>query len=317
MNYIPSNSIIIVSLLLCIYTFAHVQGQVCNLQAPNPIHKFSICTMVHNEAKYVEEWVAYHLLIKADHMYIYNDESSDDIEQVLAPYIKQGYVTLVQWNKLKQTVNSDLVPNDPPYTRAQRFALADCVYNHRNESEWFGIWDVDEFVVLNSSYSDLHVFIDSIKDKLDNYLIPLTVFGSSGYEATPNGLVVENYKWRSNYTLFGFDAKTNKFSGKSLYSAQCSAPNVHFTNTLREGCKQHYKGWAKADGVSTHLPITMNHYATKSWEHFVEKMRKWNWGVSDDLKNNIMENDNNYYDDNLVKFASRIRELESCMAKFN
>lgn len=70
-----------------------------------------------------------------------------------------GYVTIIPWDKTKQTVNPDYVPKDPPYTRAQRFALADCVYNHGSETEWIGIWDVDEFVVFNASYSGMPAFV--------------------------------------------------------------------------------------------------------------------------------------------------------------
>ena len=46
--------------------------------------------MVYNEAAYLEEWISYHLLINVDHFYVYNDESTDNTPEVLAPYIKQG-----------------------------------------------------------------------------------------------------------------------------------------------------------------------------------------------------------------------------------
>lgn len=48
--------------------------------------------MVHNEGKYIEEWVAYHLLLKVSHMYIYNDQSDDNTLAILSPYIKQGII---------------------------------------------------------------------------------------------------------------------------------------------------------------------------------------------------------------------------------
>lgn len=272
--------------------------------------------MVHNEAEYIEEWVAYHMLLNVDHMYIYNDMSNDNIHEVLAPYVNQGFVSIIQWNKTMQTVDSVLVASDPPYTRSQRFGLADCVYNHASESEWFGIWDVDEFIVLNNSYPDIVSFLQSIEGSLDNYLIPLTVFGSSGYEKTPAGFVIENYQWRSNDTIFGFNDKTNKFSGKSLYKSQCAAPSVHFTTKLEDGCKQHYSGWVRAEGDSSYLPISLNHYATKSWEHFIDKMKKWNWGVSEDTKKQVLDNDNNYYDERMTKFVNPLKELVGCMAQF-
>jgi Glycosyltransferase family 92 len=59
-------------------------------------------------------------------------------------------------------VDPSLVYADPSYTRSQRFALADCLYNHENESEWFGIWDVDEFVVFNGSFPDMREFVSTL-----------------------------------------------------------------------------------------------------------------------------------------------------------
>lgn len=64
------------------------------------------------------------------------------------------------------------------------------------------------------------------------------------------------------------------------------------------------------------MPITLNHYATKSWEHFVDKMRKWNWGVNGVDKDKFLSQDHDFYDDNLVKFAPLVKELETCMSQY-
>lgn len=73
--------------------------------------------------------------------------------------------------------------------------------------------------------------------------------------------------------------------------------------------------WLK-EGSSNHLPVKMNHYATKSWEHFVEKMRKWNWGVNESDKAEFLERDSDFYDDSLLKYGPLIRGLETCMSQY-
>lgn len=68
-------------------------GTTCNVSpAVTPPYKVSLCAMIHNEGWYIEEWIAYHLLRKVDHFYIYNDESTDGIDYILAQYIKRGNI---------------------------------------------------------------------------------------------------------------------------------------------------------------------------------------------------------------------------------
>ncbi len=72
-----------------------VRGQSeCNVPSPTTPYTFSICTMIQDEAKYIEEWVTYHMLLNVDHFYVYNHKSGDNIEQVLSPYIKKGLLFL-------------------------------------------------------------------------------------------------------------------------------------------------------------------------------------------------------------------------------
>lgn len=74
--------------------FALVSAEIhniCDLNVTNaPKHTLSLCTMIHNEGQFIEEWIAHHLLMRVDHFYIYDDQSTDNTKQVLQPYIKQG-----------------------------------------------------------------------------------------------------------------------------------------------------------------------------------------------------------------------------------
>ena len=65
---------------------------------------------------------------------------------------------MIPWHKEKRTVDPALVSIDPPYTISQRFAIADCLFNHQGESEWFGVFDVDEFLVLHE-HESIHQFV--------------------------------------------------------------------------------------------------------------------------------------------------------------
>jgi Glycosyltransferase family 92 len=89
-NCFMSTALYLVVLFASICGLFGADGDVCNISQKRGPYTFSVCTMVRNEARYIEEWVAYHMLMKVDHFYIYNDRGTDNIEEVLAPYIKKG-----------------------------------------------------------------------------------------------------------------------------------------------------------------------------------------------------------------------------------
>jgi hypothetical protein len=58
----------------------------------------------------------------------------------------------------------------------------------------------------------------------------------------------------------------------------------------------------------------MNHYAVKSWEHFVSKTKKWHFGLNKTIFDSQLQTSNNYRDDALVKFAEPVKQVIDCMA---
>ena len=57
----------------------------------------SICTVFKDEAPYLKEWIEYHKLLGVEHFRLYNNDSIDNYQEVLRPYIEKGEVTLIDW----------------------------------------------------------------------------------------------------------------------------------------------------------------------------------------------------------------------------
>ena len=55
----------------------------------NAIYKLGVVAIVKNEAKFIEEWVLFHLNQGVEKIIIYDNGSTDDIRRVLMPYIKR------------------------------------------------------------------------------------------------------------------------------------------------------------------------------------------------------------------------------------
>ena len=53
--------------------------------------------IVKDEGPYLREWLEFHQLVGVEHIYIYDNGSSDDTEQVVWDFLRSGYVTLIPW----------------------------------------------------------------------------------------------------------------------------------------------------------------------------------------------------------------------------
>jgi len=279
-------------------------------------YRMAICTMIKSEAEYLAEWIEYHLMLHIDHFYFYNDGSTDNMHEVLQPYIDRGIVSIINWRN-NRTVPLLLVRLEPPFTFNQRVALADCIYRHQKEADWFGLWDIDEFLVLHDPYKDISQLIKGYVEPngWDNLQVPMTVFGPSNHDAKPKGLVIENYFLRMNTTYFGMNVMAQKFHGKSFYRSGCALPEVHMGPSLPPNCKAHQLFIVnERDYVG--FPAHFNHYSTKSLEEWNIKMKKWNWGPNFDIF--TMTSDLcNTYDEEMLQYAEAVKLGIKCFSQQN
>src|SRR5262245_8788071 len=66
-------------------------------RAPDPKGYLSLVAIIKNEASYLDEWLEFHQLVGCEHIYLYDNGSSDNTSQVAHPYVEAGYVTLMPW----------------------------------------------------------------------------------------------------------------------------------------------------------------------------------------------------------------------------
>lgn len=123
-------------------------------------HKLSVCALFKNEAMYLKEWLEYHQMVGVEHFYLYDNGSRDRPREVLAPYIRKGLVTLVNWPDRVVSRDSEMVDHWALSTQLPAYENA-IKYYAVNDSEWLLFLDVDEFIVpVNAS---------SVNEVLANY----------------------------------------------------------------------------------------------------------------------------------------------------
>lgn len=218
-----------------------------------------ICAIFKNEARYLDEWIKYHLLIGVEHFYMYNNESEDDYLGVLQPYINEGLIDLVEW----------------PQPCAQMLAYEDCYNNHRQETQWLTFVDIDEFICPIST--------DDIRDWLVSYkqypgvAVYWRQFGSNGkLDHDSNQLVIEQYTqcWPkfSCYTKmfcnmnFDIDKFHNMHILKSRIWKLTIPPINQYKKVISFGRHR--------TSVKQGIEIQINHYWGKAYDVFLEKVNR-------------------------------------------
>src|SRR3954471_21483324 len=57
----------------------------------------AVCSMYRDHAEYLREWIEFHRLVGAERFFLYDNESRDDHEEVLTPYVESGIVEVHAW----------------------------------------------------------------------------------------------------------------------------------------------------------------------------------------------------------------------------
>ena len=154
-------------------------------------YNLAIFSLFQHESKYLREWIEYHKLLGVEHFYLYNNLSNDNYHKVLAPYIKRGEVTLVQWPYY-----------DPdgaaPYfwCEMQKRAYENAMDKARGKYRWMAFIDTDEFLVPMKH--------NTILDFLNGYeayggvIVNWVIFGTSYVDTIgPGELMIDKLVMRA------------------------------------------------------------------------------------------------------------------------
>ena len=251
-------------------------------------YKVSICAIFKNEASYLKEWIEFNHLVGIDHFYLYNNNSEDDFESVLKPYIESDLVTLIEW----------------PHNQKQMECYMNCIEKYSSETKWLGFIDIDEFVVPKST-NNVYDFLKLFEKNRGSVNIYWKLFGTSGLmDRDLTGLVVEDFTicWPKFCDI-----------GKCFYNTA-----FDFNNKSSHSSQLHHKFWANWKGKDIppvnifdcicvrdrnvakddDFPIQINHYFTKSYREYALKRAKG------DVYFEINPHDEEYFYEHEMKTAS-------------
>ena len=156
--------------------------------AGNAAKTLAICAVFKDEAEYLDEWVRFHRSQGVEHFFLYNNFSSDNFEQVLAPHA--DYVTVTNW----------------PISfleGGQLRAMVHAIERLRGTYRWLAIIDVDEFI-----FGTMRRLVEELAlepySHADQVLVNTICYGTSGISDYPPGTLLKHLTrraplwWRRN-----------------------------------------------------------------------------------------------------------------------
>ena len=137
---------------------------------------------IKDEARYLDEWLAFCVLQGVEHVLLYDNSSSDNTREVLEPWIDAGIVELIDW---------------PIHwkNKAQTKAYADALRRLRGRTRWAAFIDPDEFL-----FSPTGKRVAEVLKEYERYagvIVNWQCYGSSGHAQSPPGLTVEGFTRRA------------------------------------------------------------------------------------------------------------------------
>lgn len=262
---------------------------------------YSVVVIVKNEARYIREFVLFYEATGADRIYLYDNDSTDDLLRVLDPFLKSGFVIYRKWSGDK----------------VQTAAYRDAVRRTKHRTRWLAIIDADEYL-----FSPKGSMPDQLKDyeEYPGVCANWVAFGPNGHDRRPEGLIMDNY----TTTLADEDAPFNchvksivqpekvrfiRHTHFAMYKAGKYAVDEDGNMIDNRNAYQPAAGRAFTE-VSHRKVFRINHYITKSLEDLEAKCAK---GYADGAPDAVLENqlrpfrETQTEDHEIIRYANEVR----------
>ncbi len=281
------------------------------------LYNLAVVSIMKSEAPYVKEWLDYHLLAGVEHFYIYDNESPDNLKEVLQPYIDSGTVTYIFY----------------PGKARQYEAYNEAVQNYKFFCRYIAFIDADEFIFPQNNKSIVEVTDEILQDKPNAGGLAANIyyFGSNNLEtADYTKGVLERFTRRAPIDWIPLIGKDKSLPGGTAHVSTITIPRKihHFGNPhyayYFENCYAVNSNGGRVPTYYNNPPlvdkIVMNHYSVKSKEEYFEKIKR---GTADN-KNNIYnlqrfqrDDHNEIFDDSILAYrdARQQNPLETKSAK--
>jgi hypothetical protein len=226
----------------------------------------SICTVARNEGRYILEWVAYHLTIGIDRIFVYDNESSDSTSQLLSGLQTKGYLRYRWWAT-------------PPDRSPQLSAFEHYIEVNRTSPSFVAFLDLDEFVALPDDCQTIREYFhrqNLFREEVSAIAVNQRVFGSSGELNYRPEYVIKRFHMTADpdyiencwFKTFARPSRIGRIPNPHYVHLESG----HYTTAIGQDLDAASVAEGKTSVVTEGLRI--NHYILKSLEEFRAKQQR-------------------------------------------
>lgn len=226
----------------------------------------ALVAIVKDEERYIGEWLDYHFLVGARHIFVYDNGSTDGTVELLRAHRFADRITVMPWRNFDRSI------------RVQNAAYNHALANFGPDFRWMAFIDVDEFIVPKRA-DTLDAVLTQFED-LPALSLPWHMFGSSGHAKRPEGLVIENYLERAEFppradVLSLLNYKTIADPAKVRLVKTHHVELFEDADTMWNDRKEQFEYRCRFDVRNASAEaFQLNHYFARSEEEIREKIAK-------------------------------------------
>ena len=235
-------------------------------------HKYkynsAICLITKDENVYLEEWIRHHADIGIDHFYIYDNGSKTPVIDTIKAIDNGKYMdmcTVELYTKYRHHMQYECYEK--------------CLSEHGEETKWMAFIDTDEFIDVNGN--DINKFLDDYI-KFSGVYIAWEVYGADGHVKAD---LTKTQKERFTKRIID---PTGYFGKMFVQTARTRFMYVHLSQALDVTDRIcdvdhtdhiiHYAENEKKQKLGFrddwYEICKIRHYFTRSWEEWVNKMKR-------------------------------------------
>lgn len=267
----------------------------------------ALCALLKDEADYVEEWLAFHLLQGVSRVVLYDNGSTDDTCARARTFAKRLDLAIVPWPG-----------TGSGYDLTQRHAYGDGARRLAGRVDYAAFIDIDEFLYATDG-GPLTRALAGFAPDVAAIAVNQRVFGSSGHDRATEGLVTSRFTvaagpgyqeahWFKTVArperIAGFDSAHSVVLRSGAYVLADGRPLP--PRPEHPGCSPEVASGA----------LALHHYILKSREEFRRKQARWagqdpSGRMNDDyfVGRDAAINANAVRDMRLAALAPRVSEL--------
>src|SRR2546429_3243628 len=158
--------------------FPSVNLRECSLAAEPT---FALCAILKDEADYIEEWLAFHILQGVSRVILYDNNSSDDTCERARSFAKSIDIQVISWPDSARG-----------FDRTQRRAYVDGARRLSGAADYVYFFYLDEFLFA-SDFGPLGQNLAAFSTENAAVAFNQPVFGSSGQKSSTGDLVTSRF----------------------------------------------------------------------------------------------------------------------------